>query len=147
MSGPCPICGVQVSLAQLEVHVNRCLDAQQQKQDERIAATLGRDDFAPEITVPYRPQQYIAMRPSDPANEEAIKRAIKTPPPIIKADVVPAPPPPTLSIPPPPVPTTKPPPPPAPKQNLVFDADASNGWVEAVRSEIVRTFLTALCAV
>lgn len=125
-----------MALAELEAHVNRCLDQQQAQQDEQIAATLGRDEQATSVTVPYRPQQWVSLRQPDPDAEEALKRSL---PPIITTPTVPPVPPPaiTVPLPAPPVAAQKAPAPP-PKERVVFDADASNGWVEAVRTEIVR---------
>lgn len=45
--GACPVCNVELALADIEGHVNRCLDLALQSDDEQLAKSLARSGYHP----------------------------------------------------------------------------------------------------
>jgi hypothetical protein len=45
--GACPVCNVELALADIEGHVNRCLDRALQSDDEQLAKSLARSGYHP----------------------------------------------------------------------------------------------------
>ncbi|ELR19345.1 Fbox domain containing protein [Acanthamoeba castellanii str. Neff] len=48
--GACPVCNVELALADIEGHVNRCLDLALQSDDEQLAKSLARSGYHPLAT-------------------------------------------------------------------------------------------------
>ena len=136
--GVCPLCNKQFPFDKLDAHANTCLDALEMDSDQKLAAELAAGGEPEELTFKFERKPFVSFTapPVDPAEEERRLKQLLAEAEARKRRALGLP-----SDPQPPASGAVPPPaaaPPAARKGQVFDAAASHGWVEQVRTEIVR---------